>query len=265
MELSEFARTILTTSCLDTKVLRPTTAFTDSQPAAPLRIDKPARPDNLQFAARRTAPAMPKPQAFHDPAKVAVAHHIMANHELQALEVMAMIMLAFPEVETEFRMGLADIMMDEQRHTKMHVRRASELGLEFGDLPVNSYIWQKAASYQSALQYIAGLPLVFEAANLDHTVELEAVFLKHADTKSAAIMKAIHNDEIQHVEFGMTWLRKWKDPALSDFEAWQQNLEWPIRPSTARGHEFQAEARLKAGMDEDFVQQAATWVDDEDQ
>ena len=208
---------------------------------------------------------MPKPQAFHDPAKVAVGHHIMANHELQALEVMAMIMLAFPKVETEFRMGLADIMVDEQRHTKMHVRRASELGVEFGDLPVNSYIWQKATQYQSAMQYVAGLPLVFEAANLDHTIELETVFLKHGDTKSAAIMKAIHNDELQHVEFGMKWLRRWKDPALSDFEAWQQNLQWPMRPSKARGHEFQTEARLKAGMDEEFVRQAETWVDVEDQ
>lgn len=265
MELSEFARTILTSDSLDAKVQRSPTPFTDLKPGAPFLVEQPARPDHLQFAARRTAPSMPKPQAFHDQAKVAVAHHIMANHELQALEVMAMIMLAFPEVETDFRMGLADIMVDEQRHTKMHIRRASELGLEFGALPVNSYIWQKAASYQSALQYIAGLPLVFEAANLDHTIELESVFLKHGDTKSAAIMKAIHNDELQHVEFGMTWLRNWKDPAMTDFEAWQQNLEWPMRPSKARGHEFQAEARLKAGMDADFVHQAETWVDEERQ
>lgn len=263
MELSDFARNILTSPSLDVKVQRPETPFTDNVPGTPFRVDQPARQDNLKFAARRTAPAMPKPQAFHDPKKVAVAHHIMANHELQALEVMAMVMLAFPDAETEFRMGLGEIMIDEQRHTKMHARRASELGLEFGDLPVNSYIWQKAQSYQSALQYIAGLPLVFEAANLDHTIELEAVFLKHNDTKSAAIMKAIHNDEIQHVEFGMTWLRRWKNPELSDFDAWKQNLEWPIRPSTSRGHQFQAEPRLKAGMDRDFIQQAESWVDEE--
>lgn len=263
MELTDFARTILLSPCLETKVKRPETPFTDDAVAPSLRVEQPARPDNLQFAARRTAPAMPKPQAFHDPKKVAVAHHIMANHELQALEVMAMVMLAFPEAETEFRIGLAEIMIDEQRHTKMHARRASELGLEFGDLPVNSYIWQKAQSYQSALQYIAGLPLVFEAANLDHTMELEAVFLQHNDTKSAAIMRAIHNDEIQHVEFGMTWLRRWKNPALTDFEAWQQNLEWPIRPSTARGHQFQKQPRLQAGMDSDFVQQAEAWNDKE--
>ncbi len=265
MELAEFARTILTCPVIQTKVERPATAFTDFEPGKPFRIEKPARPDNLQFAPRRTAPSMPKPQAFHDQSKVAVAHHIMANHELQALEVMAMVMLAFPDVETEFRLGLAAIMVDEQRHTKMHIRRASELGLEFGDLPVNSYIWQKSMSYQSALQYIAGLPLVFEAANLDHTVELEAIFQKHGDTKSASIMKSIHNDEIQHVEFGMTWLRKWKNPDQSDFEAWQQNLEWPMRPSKARGHQFQAEARRKAGMDEEFVTQAETWIEDEDE
>lgn len=264
MELSDFAKTVLISTSLEDKLQRPDLPFTDSRPGSGFRAERPGRPDNLQFAPRRTAPAMPKPQAFHDPAKVAIAHHIMANHELQALEVMAMVMLAFPDTESEFRTGLAEIMIDEQRHTKMHCRRAFELGLEFGTLPVNSYIWQKAQSYRSAMQYIAGLPLVFEAANLDHSLELEAVFLKHNDVKSAAIMRAIHNDEIQHVEFGMTWLRRWKDPSLSDFEAWQSQLEWPIRPSTARGHQFQSEARLKAGMDQDFVRQAAEWDDPEE-
>jgi hypothetical protein len=32
---------------------------------------------------------MPHPETFADPKRRAVAHHIMANHELQALEVMA--------------------------------------------------------------------------------------------------------------------------------------------------------------------------------
>ncbi len=136
----------------------------------------PTRPAKLQFAGRKEAPLMPSRQAFRDPAKRAVAHHIMANHELQALEVMAFTLCAFPEAPREFRSGMVRIMADEQRHTRMHIERSAELGLEFGGLPVNGYFWQKAQEFRSPLDYLAGLPLTFEACNLDHTLQFEEFF-----------------------------------------------------------------------------------------
>ncbi|APZ94679.1 ferritin-like domain-containing protein [Fuerstiella marisgermanici] len=261
MELRAFAEQVLLSNTLDEKLVRPNSPITDAAPGEPVRVETPQRPANLQFAPRRTAPAMPKGRAFDDTKKRAVAHHIMANHELQALEVMAMVLLAFPDAPAEFRTGLADVMFDEQRHTKLHANRAAELGISFGDLPMNSYIWTKATEYASVLEYIAGLPLVFEGANLDHTVEFEQYFLEHADTRGAAIMKAIHNDEIRHVEFGMHWLRKLKDPADSDFEAWQKALHWPIRPLHAKGDVFQRDARSAAGMPDEFIDQLRDWAD----
>lgn len=253
MELRNFAEQILFSETLDEKLQRPAEPLTDAAAGSAVRVAAPSRPPSLRFAAPRTAPQMPKGQAFSDPAKRAVAHHIMANHELQALEVMAMVLLAFPDAPREFRTGLVSIMFDEQRHTRLHVNRAAELGLTFGDLPVNSYIWEKATHYNDVLEYIAGLPLVFEGANLDHTVEFEQYFLEHNDTRGAAIMQAIHSDEIKHVEFGLQWLRKLKDPALTDFEAWRQALHWPIRPRHARGTLFQDKARMAAGMTDDFI------------
>ncbi|MDG1896059.1 MAG: DUF455 family protein [Fuerstiella sp.] len=261
MELRAFAERVLLSDSLSEKIQRPATTLTDHSPGAALRVDNPVRPGNLQFAPRRTAPTMPKPQAFIEPKKRAVAHHIMANHELQALEVMAMVLLAFPDAPAEFRMGMAEIMFDEQRHTKMHAQRSEELGVAFGDLPVNSYIWNKATEYASVLEYVAGLPLVFEGANLDHTVEFEKYFLKHGDVRGAAIMKAIYKDEILHVQFGMHWLRQLKDPSLSEFEAWQKALHWPIRPANAKGDVLQRQARREAGMDADFIDQLSTYED----
>ncbi len=265
MELRKFAEQVVLSDSLAIKTQRPPTSLTDTAPGQAVRIAMPTRPANLPFAKRRTAPPMPKPQAFADPAKRAIAHHIMANHELQALEVMGMILLAFPEAPPDFRLGMAEIMFDEQRHTKMHVQRAAELGLTFGDLPVNGYIWTKATEYKSVLEYIAGLPLVFEGANLDHTVDFENYFRQHDDKRSAAIMRAIHKEEIRHVQFGMQWLRQLKDPSLTDFQAWEQALTWPIRPSTARGETLQREARLAAGMTSDFVETLAAWQDEPEQ
>lgn len=253
MNLRSFAERVLFSNSLDMKTQRIDELLTDDDPGEAFRAERPTRPPNLQFAARKKAPAMPKAESLKDMAKRAVAHHVMANHELQALEVMAMVLLAFPEAPTEFRLGMARIMTDEQRHTRMHAQRCEELGMSFGDLPVNSWIWRKAQEYQSTLEYVAGLPLVFEGANLDHTAEFEQYFRAAGDLRSAAIMRAIHRDEIRHVEFGLIWLRRFKPSEQSDWDAWTGALHWPLRPSKARGDHFQRDARLQAGLTEDFI------------
>jgi uncharacterized ferritin-like protein (DUF455 family) len=258
MELSAFARQVLFSAEIAAKLVRPA-GLTDVAPEPALRVETPARPEALRFAARRTAPAMPKADSLKDPGKRAIAHHIMANHELQALEVMAMVLLAFPEAPAEFRSGLSSIMLDEQRHTRLHIQRAHELGLEFGDKPVNGWIWTKALEFRSELEYVAGLPLVFEGANLDHTIEFEAWFRNAGDRRSAAIMRAIHHDEIRHVRFGIEWLRRWKPVDQSDWDAWIHALRWPIKPSRARGEQFHSEPRRLAGLSDEFIQLLSGW------
>jgi uncharacterized ferritin-like protein (DUF455 family) len=145
------------------------------------------------------------------------------------------------------------IMQDEQRHTRMHVERARKLGLEFGDLPVNSYIWNKSMEFQSPLDYLAGLPLVFEARNLDHTLEFATEFDAVGDARSAVLMRTIHDDEIRHVAFGIEWLRRLKPAEQSDWDAFAAHLHWPLRPEKARGDVFQSAARRAAGLSDEFI------------
>jgi uncharacterized ferritin-like protein (DUF455 family) len=208
---------------------------------------------------------MPRGPALADPHRRAVAHHIMANHELQAVEVMAWTLLAFPDVPPAFRLGLAAIIGDEQRHTRMHVERARTLGVEFGDYPVNSYIWQKSMEFRSPLDYLAGLPLLFEARNLDHTLEFAAEFEAAGDPRSAALMRAIHRDEIRHVAFGIEWLRRLKSPDVSDWDAFAAHLRWPLRPGKARGHTLDRPSREAAGLSADFIDRIAACNDDDDE
>lgn len=261
MELAAFARRILTADTLEDK-LRPADGdFTDAAPGPPERIGRPGRPPNLQFAARRQAPPMPRGPALADPHRRGIAHHIMANHELQAVEVMAWTLLAFPDVPPDFRLGVAAIIGDEQRHTRMHVERARALGVEFGDYPVNSYIWQKSMEFRSPLEYLAGLPLLFEARNLDHTLEFAAEFEAAGDPRSAALMRTIHRDEIRHVAFGIEWLRQLKAPDVSDWDAFAAHLHWPLRPGKARGRTFDRPSREAAGLPADFINRLATCDD----
>jgi uncharacterized ferritin-like protein (DUF455 family) len=253
MELRAFADRVLFEADLAAKLAPIEPPATDRDPGPAARPALPARPAQLLFCGRRQAPAMPRAGAMADPRMRAVAHHIMANHELQALEVMAFVVRAFPQAPAEFRLGLVRIMADEQRHTRMHAERCQALGLEFGALPVNGYFWNKAQSFDTLLDYLAGLPLTFEGRNLDHTLEFEDSFRVANDPASAAVMRAIHQDEIRHVAFGITWLARLKPEGQSLWDAYQSHLHWPLRPEKARGKTFHRQPRLAAGMSEDFV------------
>lgn len=258
MELRAYASRVLLAEGLNEKLRPPETPLSDAEPGLPLRPDRPGRPENLQFAAKRAAPKMPKSVAFRDPARRAVAHHLMANHELQAAEVMAMVLLAFPDAPSEFRLGLAEVLRDEQRHTRMHARRCAELGTPFGTLPVSGYIWEKSQAFQSILDYLAGIPLTLEQRNLDHSLEYEGWFLAVDDAKGAKIVRTIHRDEIRHVAFGLEWLRKLKEPGRGDFDAWTDHLHWPLRPEKAVADFFDRDSRKAAGMDDEFLDRLAT-------
>lgn len=253
MELRDFARRVLESSSIDEKLAPADADLTDDLPGEALRPLLPARPAELQFCGRRESPPMPHPDTLHDPRRRGIAHHIMANHELQALEVMAFVAVAFPDAPTDFRSGLVRIMADEQRHTRMHIERLQKLGMTFGEIRVNGYFWNKAQEFQSVLDYLAGLPLTFEGCNLDHTLEFESWFQAAGDERSAAIMRAIHRDEIQHVAFGLHWLRALKPADQSDWEAYAAHLHWPLRPEKSRGRTFHREPRRAAGMSEDFI------------
>lgn len=263
MEVRAFAEQVLFSISVAEKLRPVPDAFTDEFPGDAVDVQEPARAENLQFAARRTAPSMPKPGALKDPLKRGIAHHILANHELQALEVMARIALRFPDAPTEFRVGLAEIMQDEQRHTRMHVERAAVLGVEFGQFPVNSYIWKKSLEFESVMDYLATLPLLFEGRNLDHTLEFAAMFEAVGDERSAALMRVVHRDEIQHVAFGLDWLRRLKPDGQSDWEAFQSHLKWPLRPSRAKGSDLQRAARRAAGMSDEFIDRLDASRDDD--
>ena len=253
MELRTFAEQVLLSEDIDQKLVPVRETLTDQKPGVAIRHAVPARPMPLRFAGRKQAPLMPAFKAFRDPAKRAIAHHIMANHELQALEVMAWTLCAFPDAPPEFRLGMAVVMADEQRHTRMHIERAQTLGVSFGDFPVNGYFWGKAQEFQSLLDYLAGLPLTFEGGNLDHTLEFAEAFDAVGDTRGAALMRVIHRDEIEHVRFGIEWLRKLKPPELSDWEVFRQHLHWPLRPEKARGKRFHEAPRLEAGLSPEFI------------
>ena len=253
MELRDFAERVLRADRLADKLAAPGQPLTDEHPGTPLRCARPGRPADLGFSLGRSGRRMPRPDGFREARLRAAAHHIMANHELQALEIMAWTVLAFPDAPAGFRMGMAEVMRDEQMHTRVHANRCAELGTPFGSLPVNGYLWLKAMNFTGVMDYLAGVPLTFEGANLDHTVQFAGHFRRAGDEKGARIMETIHRDEIGHVAFGIDWLRRLKPAGADDWQAYVDHLHWPMCPKLARGAPFQRAARQTAGLDDDFI------------
>lgn len=256
IELRELAERVVTSPVLAVKLRSETAELTDHEPGPARRIEAPARPDDLVIVPGRQV-KVPGLGGMHDPFQRARILHALANHELQAAELFAWALLAFPDAPAEYRRGLASILDDEQRHTRMYIARIEALGHRFGEFPVTGYFWKKAPNILSPIDFVAAMSLTFENANLDHTVEYAAAARAAGDEKAALVIERIGRDEVEHVRFGWRWLNELKDVETDAWDAWRQHLAWPLRPSKARGARFHAEGRREAGLDEAFIERLA--------
>jgi uncharacterized ferritin-like protein (DUF455 family) len=250
MEIRDFARTIVLTEDIDRKLTPPPGELTDAEPGPPFRPNAPGRPPNLRFQTRIGVPSL---EGMPDPAQRRRILHALANHELQAAELFAWALLAFPDTPPEFRRGLLHILEDEQRHTRMYIARMEDAGARFGDYPVNGYFWGKVETITTPLRFLCAMSLTFENANLDHTEDYAEAARRAGDQKTAAVIDRVHLDEIEHVRFGWTWLQVFKKEDESAWDAFQANLTWPLRPAKARGPAFHREGREAAGLDPEFI------------
>ncbi len=184
--------------------------------------------------------------------------HYFANHELLAIETMALTLLKFPEAPEEFRQGLFRTLQDEQRHLRSYLDRMEAYGVGLGSVPLNLYFWQSLKSVRTPLEFVAGMSLTFEQANLDFAHEFSVFFEEElGDDSTAKLLREVHDDEVRHVAHGWKWFQRWKNPqAGSDYEAYQEALRFPLTPRRARGTRlFSMNSRSQAGLDADFIRE----------
>lgn len=167
---------------------------------------------------------------------------------------MALALLKFPDAPDSFRRGVLRTLQEEQNHTRWYIQRMKECGVTFGDIPVTPMIWEHIADMESPLDYVSRLSLTFEQANLDYAKHYSEVLQNVGDTKTAKILSKIYHDEIAHVGYGLKWLRRWKENAQTDWDAWHKRLHIPLSPIRAKGMApFNEEGRRKAGLSEEFI------------
>ena len=254
MELREFAEQVLFATSLEEK-LRTPEVITDERPGTALVTPAaPGRPTNLVFKPHATGKSeFPGLHRLEDQTERGKLLHFFGNHELLATELMALVLLKFPDAPAAFRRGVLQTLKDEQEHTRLYMERMKACGVRLGDFPVSGYFWRCVAPMEHPIDYVAGLCLTFEQANLDFAGFYGRNFATVGDADSAKLLEKIYRDEIGHVAYGLKWFRRWKSPSESDWDAFCHTLKFPLSPQRAKGFSVNVAGRKAAGLDEHFI------------
>ena len=264
VELREFAERILCATTLEEKLIDPPgERLTDERPGPAWNFAaEPGRPAELRFKSSGSDKAgtagkaeFPGLHGLDNEAGRGKVLHFFANHELLATELMALALLRFPDAPPAFRRGVLHTLREEQEHVRLYLDRMKACGIRFGELPVSGYFWRSVAPMRQPMDFVTGLSLTFEQANLDFARVFSRGFAEAGDLETAALLQRILHDEIGHVAHGLKWFRQWKDPSSSDWDAFCGSLRFPLSPQRAKGVEFNLEARRAAGLEPEFIAQ----------
>lgn len=249
MTLRAFAERVVTGTTLADKLAPPPADH--GEPGPPLRLLAPGRPPALAIVSGRQA-RVPPIAGMRDPAQRARILHALANHELQAIELFAWALLAYPDAPVAFRRGLLAILVDEQRHFGLYQERLAALGVAFGDHPVTGHFWNKLDHLATPIDFVCAMGLTFENANLDFAGEYARAARASGDVATAEALEQVHVDEIRHVHFAYVWLVRLAG-GVAPWQAYLDHVAFPLGPRRARGATFDREARERAGLDAAFI------------
>jgi len=255
MNVFEYAETILLKGDLKSKFVDGTQLDWNNVPKrSSQRIFFPHRSDQIIFSEEQIR--FPKKGAMKDKKQRGKALHFFANHELLAIEMMAAAILLFPDEEQSVLKSLVDTISEEQLHLRLYIKRMNELGVQFGDFPLNQFFWSFMEKIENIKTFYTVVSLTFEQANLDFAHYYRDLFKELGDQETADIMNTIYTDEIKHVARGRAYLAKGllhESQAESFWEYFLSLLPYPLSADRAKGIIFDEKGRERAGLDLNYI------------
>src|SRR5262245_2876481 len=248
--VEDWCWTLVTTCDLEGKLSPLPSPERWEDPPRARRLPFPGRPPVLRSIAR--APRTPRPGALASARSRAHLVHTFLHHELQAAELFAWAILAFPRAAPEFRAGLLRLCSQELGHLALYRAHLGRLGFAVGDFPVRDWFWERVTRVEDELGFVALLGLGLEGANLEHNARFAAQFLAAGDEDGARVLERVGRDEVEHVAFARRWFERWTGAPL-EYERWAAALPAPLTPSVLRGSPLNRAARMRAGFDEAFL------------
>lgn len=261
MRTQDFAEQILFGTRLEDKLLSTENLEDHPVPWAGKAPRYPGRPDGLRLDIERERVPFPGVHELDRPGMRGRVLHFFANHELLAIEVMALALLRFHDAPAAFRKGLVQTIAEEQEHLRLYADRMKADGVAFGEIPVSAFFWNALSSMESPMTFVAGMSLTFEQANLDYAGYYAQAFSKAGDAPTAKVLHQVYEDEIGHVKHGEAWFQRWRSPLQSAFEAYAEALPDLLTPARAKGLVFDLGARQRAGLSEDYIRALEVFSD----
>lgn len=253
MSVRALAERVLLSTTLADKLRAPEALSDDPAPFARPLPERPGRPAELRFGQSRRRAFPGGARELESDAARGVALHFFANHELLAMELMALVLLKFPNAPRRFRWGVVHTLLEEQDHLRRYADRMNALGVEMGDVPVSDFFWRCLAGMHSPLDFVAGMSLTFEQANIDFARYYAERFRDVGDLETADVLDRVLADEIRHVAHGRVWLERWGPPAETLFARHRAALPGPLTLRRARGPVFCASERRAAGLPDEYI------------
>ncbi len=265
MEIREYAEGLLFGTRLEDKLLRADRIgeLSDRRPGPALdrAPESPGRPAKLRFESEtvRQRSHRGAPRDLERREIRGALLHQFANHEILAVELMALALLRFPDAPVEFRASLVRSIGEEQRHFLLYRSRMRKLGFDFGDFGVNDFFWKHLGhpgNINRPIDFAVRMGMTFEQANLDYMQHYAAIFARLGDAPTVAVLQTVLKDEIGHVKNGVHWFEQFRagTPQQSLWDAYRSHLPETLSPVRARGIGFNAEARRRAGLSEEYIE-----------
>ena len=252
LSLETFARRLVVSDTIEKKLSFCPASISIQETAPCHRIMAPGRPNNLKVIPGKKV-KVPPIMGVRDKEQRARIIHALANHELQAAELFAWAIVAFGDTPKAFRRGLLSILTEEQEHCLLYIGLLDSLGHSFGDFPVTGHFWHKLDPIKTPLDFLCTMGLTYENANLDFANEYIQEAQKHSLTDFVSVLEKVHEEEIRHVAFAWRWFKKFKKATSSTMETYNGSVTRPLGLHRARGKTFDEASRIKAGLDQEFI------------
>ena len=167
--------------------------------------ERPARPARPSLQPPRD---MPRRRLSRGTAGRRALLHAIAHIELNAIDLAWDIIARFTheDLPRAFYDDWLKVAAEEAEHHQLVADRLADFDTVYGDLPAHDGLWEAAeATAGSLIARLAVVPLVLEARGLDVTPPMIARLEELDDSKSAAVLKVIYEEEIGHVAVGKRW------------------------------------------------------------